>query len=58
MAEIILATKREKSLRRKHPWIFSGAISRVKGNPSPGETVDILASGGTFLGKGAFFSQV
>ncbi|MDX9787527.1 MAG: class I SAM-dependent methyltransferase [Desulfobacterales bacterium] len=55
MAEIILAAKREKSLLRRHPWVFSGAIAHIRGNPpSAGETVDIRAADGAFLGKGAF----
>ncbi|MEJ2050148.1 MAG: class I SAM-dependent methyltransferase, partial [Calditrichota bacterium] len=39
---------------RKHPWIFSGAISKVEGAPQPGDTVDIISYQGTNLGKGAY----
>src|SRR5512144_1475 len=45
---------REKSLRRKHPWVFSGAIERVEGAPESGATVDIVADGGDFLARAAF----
>jgi 23S rRNA (cytosine1962-C5)-methyltransferase len=45
---------REKSLRRRHPWIFSGAIQRVDGEPEAGATVEIVASTGDFLGRGAW----
>lgn len=54
MADIVLHAKREKSLLRRHPWVFSGAIARITGRPAAGETVTLLASDGTFLGKGAY----
>jgi len=54
MKAIVLKRGREKSLMRRHPWIFSGAIGRVEGNPRAGETVDILAAEGALLGRGAY----
>ena len=45
---------REKSLRRRHPWVFSGAIERVDGQAQPGATVDIVGSSADFLGRGAY----
>ncbi|MBE3117756.1 MAG: class I SAM-dependent methyltransferase, partial [Candidatus Atribacteria bacterium] len=45
---------REKSLLRRHPWIFSGAIARLDGNPASGETVDLLAADGQFLARAAY----
>ncbi|MBI5663914.1 MAG: 23S rRNA (cytosine(1962)-C(5))-methyltransferase RlmI, partial [Nitrospirae bacterium] len=54
MASVILKAQREKSLLRRHPWIFSGAIAKIHGSPGPGETVDILAANGTWHGRGAF----
>ncbi|MBQ4106871.1 MAG: class I SAM-dependent methyltransferase [Lentisphaeria bacterium] len=39
MNEMILLPGREKSLRRHHPWIFSGAVAGIKGDPAPGETL-------------------
>jgi len=54
MASIMLKAKREKSLLRRHPWIFSGAVKQVNGRPAPGETVDILTSNRTLLGRGAY----
>jgi 23S rRNA (cytosine1962-C5)-methyltransferase len=54
MAAIILKPGREKSLLRRHPWIFSGAIAGVDGEPAPGETVDVRAADGAILAKGAF----
>jgi 23S rRNA (cytosine1962-C5)-methyltransferase len=51
---LILKAGREKSLLRRHPWIFSGAVARVNGEPSMGDTVAVRASGGAFLGWGAY----
>jgi 23S rRNA (cytosine1962-C5)-methyltransferase len=46
---IYLQAGREKSLKRKHPWIFSKAIKKVKGNPGLGDTVTVLDANGQFL---------
>jgi 23S rRNA (cytosine1962-C5)-methyltransferase len=54
MASIVLKRGREKSVLRHHPWIFSGAIETVEGDPHDGETVEILTSEKDFLGIGAF----
>ena len=54
MRKIILKTGREKALLRRHPWVFSGAIADVEGNPGIGETVDVFSSRGEFLARGAF----
>jgi len=39
---------------RRHPWIFSGAVARLDGNPASGETVDLLTADGQFLARAAF----
>lgn len=44
---------REKSLLRRHPWIFSGAVARLEGDPQPGETVDVCAADGRWLARAA-----
>jgi 23S rRNA (cytosine1962-C5)-methyltransferase len=51
---VTLKPGREKSLYRRHPWLFSGAIHRIKGNPAMGETVEVRNSHGKFLAWGAF----
>jgi len=45
---------RDRSLRQHHPWIFSGAIASIDGNPALGETVILVAADGTFLCRGAY----
>lgn len=51
---LILKPGRERSLLRRHPWVFSGAIARVDGNPSPGGTVEIFSAKGEFLARAAY----
>jgi len=54
MPSLILKPEREKSLLRRHPWVFSGAVARVEGNPGSGETVDVLNAKGHFLARAAY----
>jgi 23S rRNA (cytosine1962-C5)-methyltransferase len=54
MSTVILAAGRERSLARRHPWIFTGAIAQVKGAPGPGDTVDVRAAGGAWLARGTY----
>lgn len=54
MPEIHLKPGREKSLLRRHPWIYSGAVAEVSGSPLEGETVEIRSSHGDFLAWAAY----
>ena len=54
MPTLTLKPGREKSLLRRHPWIFSGAIARLDGDPVSGETVDLLAANGQLLARAAY----
>lgn len=54
MDEIVVKPGREKSILRRHPWIFSGAVDEVTGSPTPGETVIIRDARGAFLARGAY----
>ena len=54
MSELILKPGREKSLLRLHPWVFSGAVEAVNGNPQPGQTLDILDNRRNFLARAAY----
>ena len=51
---IILKAGREKSLLRRHPWVFSGAIARTEGSGSAGDTVRIIAEDGRFVALAAW----
>jgi 23S rRNA (cytosine1962-C5)-methyltransferase len=57
MPSVILKQGREKSLLRRHPWIFSGAIDHVEGEPASGETVDLLSSSRQFLARASYSPQ-
>ena len=54
MPALYLKPGREKSLLRRHPWVFSGALDRVDGDLRPGETVDVLDAKGHFLARAAY----
>ncbi len=51
---VTLKAGREKSIRRRHPWIFSGAIAGVEGRPEPGATVRVVTPSGDFLAWAAY----
>jgi 23S rRNA (cytosine1962-C5)-methyltransferase len=57
MIKVILKRGRERSIVRRHPWIFSGAIAQVGGTPESGETVEVCASDGTSLARGAYSAR-
>ena len=59
MSEPTLSLKpeREKSLLRRHPWVFAGAVAGVKGNPATGDTIAIRSAGGKFLARAAYSPQ-
>lgn len=54
MVFVQLKPGREKSLLRRHPWIFSGAVDEIRGSPSGGETVEVHSASGEFLALGAY----
>lgn len=54
VATVHLSPGKDKSLRRLHPWIFSGAIDRIKGKPESGETVSVHSAEGDWLGYAAW----
>ena len=52
--KIIIKRGREKSLLRRHPWVFSGAVEKVCGSPEPGDCVEVISCKGEFLARGAY----
>lgn len=48
MAELILKKGKEKSLLRRHPWVYDTAVERAVGNPKAGDTVKVVAKDGRF----------
>ena len=51
---IYLQKERERSLLRRHPWVFSKAIENVKGKVAPGAPVEIFSNDGRWLARGAW----
>ena len=51
---IVLKEGRETSIQRRHPWIFSGAIAQIDGEPASGDVIAVLAFDGGFLGWAAY----
>ncbi|MGB4082241.1 MAG: hypothetical protein WBK62_03215, partial [Candidatus Fermentibacter daniensis] len=45
---------REKSVRNRHPWIYSGAIQEVEAGAAPGDVVDVVGQEGEWLGRGFY----
>lgn len=54
MATLTLYPGKEKSVLRRHPWLFSGAIAQLDGRARPGDTVDIVSSQGRPLARAAW----
>ncbi len=54
MNNIVLKAGKEKSLTQRHPWIFSGAVEAVHGQPVAGETVNVVGSRGEWLASAAY----
>jgi 23S rRNA (cytosine1962-C5)-methyltransferase len=52
LASFFLKPGKEKSLKRFHPWIFSGAIAKAEGKPQEGDLVHVYAANGEFLAMG------
>ena len=52
--KVYLKPGKEESLKRFHPWVFSGAIAKVEGEPEEGEIVDVYTSKKEFIACGHF----
>lgn len=54
MKKIILKKGRDESLRRFHPWVFSGAVAKIEGAPEEGEIVSVFSHSGELLACGHY----
>ncbi|GAA5173992.1 23S rRNA (cytosine(1962)-C(5))-methyltransferase RlmI [Niveibacterium umoris] len=54
MAQLILNPGKERSVMRRHPWIFAGSVATLTGRARPGDTVDVVSERGVVLGRAAF----
>lgn len=54
MAQLILNPGKERSLFRRHPWIFAGSVDRLDGRARPGDTVTVVTAEGKALARAAW----
>ena len=54
MDRVILKPRREESILRFHPWVFSGAIAQITGHPAEGDMVGVYSADGKFLASGHY----
>lgn len=52
MATVQLAPGRQHRIAAGHPWVYQTEITAIRGNPAPGDTVEVVDSRGVFLGRG------
>ena len=52
MTKIYLKKGRDESVRRFHPWVFSGAVAQTVGNPAEGDMVAVYSAEGDYLASG------
>jgi 23S rRNA (cytosine1962-C5)-methyltransferase len=57
MIDVILKKGKEKAVLHRHPWVFSGAIEKVKGKPANGEVVRLTDAKNAFLAYGFYNDQ-
>ncbi len=52
--KLIIAPGKEKAILRRHPWIFSGAVKRIEGEPQEGDLVDVVDARGQWMATGHY----
>ncbi|MEO6633498.1 MAG: class I SAM-dependent rRNA methyltransferase [Mucilaginibacter sp.] len=57
MIEVVLKKGKEKAVLHRHPWVFSGAIEKVKGKPANGDVVKLIDAKGAFMAYGFYNDQ-
>ena len=55
--KLIIAPGKEKAILRRHPWIFSGAVKRIEGEPQEGDLVDVVDARGQWLATGHYQNE-
>ena len=54
MIKVFLRKGKEASLERFHPWVFSGAVAKMTGEPEEGEVVEVYTASGEFIAIGHY----
>ncbi len=57
MVEIKLKRGKEKAVLQRHPWVFSGALEKIKGSPENGDVVKVTSANNDFLAYGYYNNQ-
>lgn len=57
MVDVILKKGKEKAVLQRHPWVFSGAVERIKGKPADGDIIRLVDAKGDFLALGFYNGQ-
>ena len=55
--QLIIAPGKEKAILRRHPWIFSGAVKRIEGEPQEGDLVDVVDARGQWMATGHYQNE-
>ncbi len=55
--KLIIAPGKEKAILRRHPWIFSGAVKRIDGEPQEGDLVNVVDAHGQWLATGHYQNE-
>lgn len=55
--QLIIAPGKEKAILRRHPWIFSGAVKHIEGDPLEGDLVDVVDARGQWLATGHYQNE-
>lgn len=54
MLSAVIKKESARTLRYRHPWIFSGAVNRIEGSPKSGESLEVRSEDGEILGYGSY----
>lgn len=52
--KVILSSGKDQSLKRRHPWVFSGAIKKIQGDVNEGDVVEVYSTHDEYLGTGHY----
>ena len=55
--QLVIAPGKEKAILRRHPWIFSGAVKRIEGDPQEGDLVDVVDAHGQWMATGHYQNE-
>ena len=57
LSDVVVKSRRALPFFSRHPWVYSGAIARIDGDPAVGDEVRLMTSRGEFIARGLFNPQ-